>query len=496
MTLVWVLCSVCVLIPWNVSAQAVDTESGNLAAQYEKIQGKLELSLEELSALQEQIAAEKLPLSREISRREEALSDARAEYEKLTGKLDSRNMELNNLRTKIENLQQQKTYVSSLLGEYVRSLETQLNIAEVQQYKDQISAANLALSNESLDAGAVFKVQLETVESSLDRLERLNGGVRFKGQAVGEGGVLKEGEFALIGPVAFFAETQGDSAGYVVEMLGSTKPNVISFGTGESNSKNIEMTRSAVQSGKGTLPIDATLGNAQKIAETKDTLWEHIQKGGIVMVPILGLALLALITALIKWLQLSRVKMPTAKNLSDLLGDIRNRAVSDAKMKARQLTGPAGEMLQIAVDHLHQSKELVEEVMYEKILETRSRLNKALPFIAVCASSAPLLGLLGTVTGIINTFKLISAFGSGDAKTLSGGISEALVTTEFGLIVAIPALLLHAFLFRAAKSHIDRMEHIAVGVMNQINKSDGYENEPDGWTSDNNHAPKKEGTHG
>jgi biopolymer transport protein ExbB len=150
---------------------------------------------------------------------------------------------------------------------------------------------------------------------------------------------------------------------------------------------------------------------------------------------------------------------------------MQDRAVGDTKRKAAMITGPAGEMLQSAIDYLHQSKELVEEVMYEKILETRTRLNKTLPFIAVCASSAPLLGLLGTVTGIINTFKLISAFGSGDAKTLSGGISEALVTTEFGLIVAIPSLLLHAFLNRKAKSLIDRMESIAVAVMNQVTKS-------------------------
>ena len=260
-----------------------------------------------------------------------------------------------------------------------------------------------------------------------------------------------------------------------VEILGSTKPNVFSFGTGEHYADFIRMTRESVESGSGELPIDPTLGDARKIAETKDTLWEHIQKGGIVMIPILGLAGLALIIAIAKWIQLSRVRMPSANGLSALLGDIRKRAISDAKMKARGITGPAGEMLQIAVDHLHQSKELVEEVMYEKMLETRTRLNKALPFIAVCASSAPLLGLLGTVTGIINTFKLISAFGSGDAKTLSGGISEALVTTEFGLIVAIPSLLLHAFLNRKARAQIDRMERIAVGVMNQINQSDTCE---------------------
>jgi Mg/Co/Ni transporter MgtE len=74
------------------------------------------------------------------------------------------------------------------------------------------------------------------------------------------------------------------------------------------------------------------------------------------------------------------------------------------------------------------------------------------------------------VTGIINTFKLITVFGSGDVKTLSGGISEALITTEFGLIVAIPSLLLHAFLSRKARGMIARMEKTAIGFINQVNK--------------------------
>jgi len=110
-------------------------------------------------------------------------------------------------------------------------------------------------------------------------------------------------------------------------------------------------------------------------------------------------------------------------------------------------------------------------VMYEKMLSAKMKLQSLLPFVAISASSAPLLGLLGTVTGIINTFKLITIFGSGDVKTLSGGISEALITTEFGLIVAIPSLLLHAFLSRKSRGMIDQMEKAAVSFMNQLSKT-------------------------
>ena len=135
---------------------------------------------------------------------------------------------------------------------------------------------------------------------------------------------------------------------------------------------------------------------------------------------------------------------------------------------ARKVRGPLGRMLTTGVEHLEETQELIEEVMYEKVLTTRLRLQSMLPFIAICAASAPLLGLLGTVTGIINTFKLITVFGSGDVKSLSGGISEALITTKFGLIVAIPSLLLHAFLSRKAKGITDQMEKAAVAFINQV----------------------------
>jgi biopolymer transport protein ExbB len=95
-----------------------------------------------------------------------------------------------------------------------------------------------------------------------------------------------------------------------------------------------------------------------------------------------------------------------------------------------------------------------------------------LPFVAICATSAPLLGLLGTVTGIMNTFSLMTVFGTGDPKTLSSGISEALITTEYGLIVAIPSLLLHAFLSRRARRVLDEMEQVAIAFLNQLRKSE------------------------
>jgi biopolymer transport protein ExbB len=104
------------------------------------------------------------------------------------------------------------------------------------------------------------------------------------------------------------------------------------------------------------------------------------------------------------------------------------------------------------------------------VLKAKLRLNRLVPFIGICAAAAPLLGLLGTVTGIMNTFNLITVFGTGDVRTLSSGISEALITTEYGLIVAIPSLLLHAYLSRKAKAIVDRMETFGIAFMNQVSR--------------------------
>jgi biopolymer transport protein ExbB len=135
------------------------------------------------------------------------------------------------------------------------------------------------------------------------------------------------------------------------------------------------------------------------------------------------------------------------------------------------MPGPVGAMLRKGADHLEEPRELIEEVMYESVLTSKLKIQSMLPFVAISASAAPLLGLLGTVTGIMNTFTLITVFGTGDVRTLSSGISEALITTEYGLIVAIPSLLLHAFLSRKAKGIVDRMEKSAVAFLNEVSRA-------------------------
>lgn len=466
-----VFCLVFLVVSFGVArgqnrGETQPAAAGSFSQASASSQQQLQESLSELARLREEIAKEKIPLGQKLTDLENQLTEVRREYQQTTRLLDSRTLDLSNLRTEIQSRQEEKTYLSNLLGEYIRNFETRLHIAELQRYREPLEAAKLALENGNLSEMAVYQAQTSLVAASLERLHDALGGTRFEGSAVDASGLVKRGTFILVGPVALFCSLDGKSVGTAEQRLGSLEPTVLGF----DDPTTSEAAAATVAAGAGSLPLDPTLGSAHKIQATRESLVEHVSKGGPVMVPILGLAAAALLMGVFKWVGLARLRSPSEKRIRTLLHAIAERG-EDLAVKAKAVGGPAGEMLLAGVEHLYEPTELIEEVMYEKILTTKLKLQRFLPFIAISASSAPLLGLLGTVTGMINTFKLITVFGSGDVKTLSSGISEALITTEFGLIVAIPSLLIHAFLSRKTRGVIDRMEKAAISLINQVGKT-------------------------
>ncbi|HVS10056.1 MAG TPA: MotA/TolQ/ExbB proton channel family protein [Planctomycetota bacterium] len=428
---------------------------------------QLEEAIAGLDALREQIAGEKIPLSRKLGELEAELARLRLEHQSTSRLLDGRTLDLTNLRSEIRSRQDEATYLSNLLSEYIRNFESRLHIAEIRRYEEPLQAAKLAAENSNLSEEEVFEAQVALLATSLERLHDAVGGTRFEGIAVDPGGVVEEGTFVLIGPAAIFRSADGQRVGTAEQRLGSLEPAQVAFANPEDSAAAAQLASGAA----GSFPLDPTLGNAHKIEATQESFLEHVKKGGPVMVPIFALAGAALFVAIYKWARLAALRRPSRKQIAALLDAVALRDKAAARHKAAALEGPVGRMLAAGVEHLREPRELIEEVMYERVLTTRLALERGLPFIAVSAASAPLLGLLGTVTGIITTFKLITVFGSGDVKTLSGGISEALITTEFGLIVAIPSLLLHAFLSRKVRGIIGQMETAAVGFVNQVSKS-------------------------
>jgi biopolymer transport protein ExbB len=109
--------------------------------------------------------------------------------------------------------------------------------------------------------------------------------------------------------------------------------------------------------------------------------------------------------------------------------------------------------------------ETLEMKLGEAILKETPSINRALTFLKIVSVAAPLLGLLGTVTGMINTFQAITLFGTGDPKTMAGGISQALVTTVEGLCVAIPVVFLHSAASSRAKAIIHMLQEQSAGLI-------------------------------
>lgn len=423
----------------------------------------LQAALDELAGMREQIEAERLPLARRANELEQQVLAARAELDRAQRAQENELVALNSLKTEVRTQTEQVRFADALLGEYIRAFETRIHIAEAQRYRTPIDAAKAASASGDLPPAGKLERQLGFLGTSLDRLESAMGGDSFAGRALTPRGRMENGRFALVGPAAWFASEQSEAVGVVELQLGSAEPTVIAIPAGFATGL-----RTVVTSGSGELPVDSSMGNAVKLGQTKESLVEHLIKGGPVMIPILLLGAVALAIFFWKWLQISRVRTAGAADLQVILGAIGQRDRTRARQHAESILGPVGEMLRAAIEHSRERKEYIEEVMYERMLSTKPRLEKLLPYLALSAAAAPLLGLLGTVTGMINTFNMITVFGTGDPRTLAGGISEALITTEFGLVVAIPSLLLHAVLSRKVRGVLGSMEQTAVAFINGL----------------------------
>jgi biopolymer transport protein ExbB len=129
---------------------------------------------------------------------------------------------------------------------------------------------------------------------------------------------------------------------------------------------------------------------------------------------------------------------------------------------------PVYNVLRAGLGAVNEKRDTLESVLQEAILKELPRLERLLPALNILGAVAPLLGLLGTVTGMIDTFQVITLHGSGDPRMMSGGISEALVTTMLGLSVAIPIMLAHTFLRRRLEHIVGDMEEKAVALSNII----------------------------
>jgi biopolymer transport protein ExbB len=194
------------------------------------------------------------------------------------------------------------------------------------------------------------------------------------------------------------------------------------------------------------------------VVQTKSPIERVKEDGGIVGWVIIGVGILGLLLCAWK----AFVLYSTGSKISRQL-----------KAENADKSNPLGRVMAVYTDNPQSDIETLELKLDEAILRETSPLETGLSFIKVLYVVAPLLGLLGTVVGMIATFQMITLFGTGDPRMMAGGISTALVTTVLGLVVAIPLTLFHSALQGKAKGLIQVLEEQAAGIIARLAERHG-----------------------
>lgn len=190
---------------------------------------------------------------------------------------------------------------------------------------------------------------------------------------------------------------------------------------------------------------------------------EIIQAGGWLMVPILLCSVVAGAISVERLWSLQRGRILPKNLLAQTWGSVKKEEFDQQRVRDLRNASPLGRVFAAGIVNAKRGRDIMKESMEEATVQVNHDLERYLTALGIIASIAPLLGLLGTVVGMIDVFDSLITEGAGNANVLAGGISTALITTAAGLSVAIPALMFHRFFLR-------RVDELVVDVENEGSK--------------------------
>jgi biopolymer transport protein ExbB len=289
-----------------------------------------------------------------------------------------------------------------------------------------------------------FELQREITESG--KVVRFNHlGTRADGTQE-EMEVVRVGSFNLISDVGYLEHDAGE--GSISELLRQPDGRVLA------SAGNLF----EAESGYVPFGLDVTRGGILGLLVETPTIAEKIDQGGIVGYSILALGAVGLLIAIWRFMGLSNDSRRVSAQLK------RDTASTD---------NPLGRVLAAYESNRNADTETIELKLSEAALKEMPGLTKGLLFIKVISVVAPLMGLLGTVTGMIKTFQVITLYGAGDPKMMAGGISQALVTTVLGLVVAIPMVLLHTIVSGQSRKIVNILQSQSAGLIAEHSEQKG-----------------------
>ncbi len=431
-----------------------------------QVRQDIQTGLVELSALRGDIEIERQPLTGKMVSLEGEIAALDQQSRGVLDREQLREQRRGELERSVAGLEDQVAFIRAALLEYRRSLPTRLSVAEADAWSVGLShldetgvAVDASTNAAALPAywAACLSFSRETTATALRGFSRVATVVAEDGRAV-------DGVVGVVGPVGWFVAAEGDLAGILVAREGSARAGLVV----PEQAGTAEQVRLLTTGQPAALPLDVTGGRAALLHADERGLVDEVLTGGVVMIPLLAVAVLAVVVAVLKSISLWRIQGIESAAVVTIAELYRADDHAGALREAAALTPPLRAVVEEGLSHYAAAPAILEEIVEERVMSQVPALERHLWLLAVLAGIAPLLGLLGTVTGMIHTFQLVTVFGTGDAGLLSGGISEALVTTKFGLIIAIPVLVAHALLTRRVRTLMAQLEQAATAFVHAL----------------------------
>lgn len=318
--------------------------------------------------------------------------------------------------------------------------------------------AELNSTINSVDRGAHTETVNQIIDAkSLPSMPQLSGLWASMNEQIQASSELSKSQIAFIngeGNTQTVDAYRLGSIGLVTEQgyvsWNSQREDAIAYLKQPSNGPTLASLSSLANGEVSNVVVDPSRGFMLEQLALSPSLADRLQAGGVVGKVILGLLAIGLIIALVRGvsLMIARQKIRSQLKNSEQAGD-----------------NPLGRILAVYDKEQNQTVEALELRLLEAVVDEQTHLEKGLSMLKLLAALAPMLGLLGTVTGMIETFQVITQFGNGDPKVMAGGISMALVTTVLGLVAAMPLLLAHNILSTQAENIRNILEKQGIGLV-------------------------------
>ena len=394
------------------------------------------------SELEKRVKQEKKFQEEEIKKARQRVEELQNQYVMLSKEEQKLESKIGKLETKLEDKKSNQEIISSVLIQAKSLLQEHGVDIGAKDGKDAL----VILRNAFSDGAELYKKlsSKQVVDGSFYLLD----------------GTKTDGKIVKIGNIAAYGVSEKAS--------GALAP----AGNGEYKIWNQDASADALAFAKGTPKKDIKIfiyENLDKDVEYKKekSLEDTIKSGGVIGYIILALGALGALLIFIRAILLIR-SGSRVNQITDIVVDkLKNSTPQEALEAIKNYKGSTARVIKATLRNIDKDRDHIEDIVTENILNESNNIDRFGNFVLVLAAVAPLLGLLGTVTGMIATFDIITEFGTGDPKLLSGGISEALVTTMLGLAVAIPLLLLGNLLSGWAQNIKDSMEQAALHIVNE-----------------------------